>query len=88
MALAAVGGYGVMSYSVAQRTHEIGVRIAVGAQSEDILALVVGQGLRLALLGVAIGLAGSFTVTRFLSSSLLEGPALSKLPALVSGNGR
>ncbi len=70
MVLASVGGYAMMSYAVAQRTHEIGVRIAVGAGREDILALVVGQGLRLALLGVAIGLAGSFAVTRVLSSFL------------------
>jgi cell division protein FtsX len=68
--LASVGGYAMMSYAVAQRTHEIGVRIAVGAQGEDILALVVGQGLRLALLGVAIGLVGSFAVTHVLSSFL------------------
>ena len=70
MVLTSVGGYAMMSYAVAQRTHEIGVRMAVGARGEDILALVVGQGLRLAVLGVAIGLAGSFAVTRVLSSFL------------------
>jgi len=70
MVLASVGGYAMMSYAVAQRTHEIGVRMAVGARGEDILALVVGQGLRLAVLGVAIGLAGSFAVTRVLASFL------------------
>ena len=70
MVLASVGGYAMMSYAVAQRTHEIGVRMAVGARGEDILALVVGQGLRLAALGVAIGLAGSFAVTRVLASFL------------------
>jgi ABC-type antimicrobial peptide transport system permease subunit len=70
MVLASVGGYAMMSYAVAQRTHEIGVRIAVGARGDDILALVVGQGLRLALLGVAIGLVGSFAVTHVLSSFL------------------
>ena len=70
MLLASVGGYAMMSYAVAQRTHEIGVRIAVGARSEDISALIVGQGLRLALMGVAIGLVGSFAVTGVLSSFL------------------
>ena len=70
MLLASLGGYAMMSYTVAQRTHEIGVRIAVGAGREDILALIVGQGLRLALLGVSIGLVGSFAVTRVLSSFL------------------
>jgi putative ABC transport system permease protein len=68
--LAGVGAYGVMSYSVAQRTHEIGVRVAVGARGEDILALVVKHGLRLTVLGVAIGLAASFAVTRVLLSFL------------------
>ena len=68
--LASVGVYGVMSYAVAQRTREIGVRMAMGAQSRDVLKLIVGQGLGLALAGAAIGLALSAVATRFLSSLL------------------
>ena len=70
MLLAAVGMYGVISYGVAQRTHEIGVRIALGAESADVLRLVVGQGLRLTLLGVALGCLGALGASRFLSGLL------------------
>jgi len=70
--LAVVGIYGVMSYSVSRRTHEIGVRMANGAQSRDVLKLVVGHGLRLTLIGVAIGVAGSFALTRLIARFLYE----------------
>jgi predicted permease len=65
--LASVGIYGVISYFVGQRTHEIGVRIALGAQRRNVLGLVVGQGFALTLVGIACGLAGAVGMTRFLS---------------------
>lgn len=70
--LAAVGLYGVVSYWVAERTHEIGVRMALGARSFDVFVHVVGRGLLLALLGTAFGLAGSLAVTRVLASFLFS----------------
>ncbi|MGA2607632.1 MAG: ABC transporter permease [Terriglobia bacterium] len=68
--LAAVGIYGVMANAVVQRTHEVGIRVALGAKRSDVLGLVVGQGAKLALAGVAIGLAGALAVTRLMSSLL------------------
>ncbi len=70
LVLACMGIYGVMAYSVAQRTSEIGVRMALGAQTGNVLGLVLSEGLRLALLGAGIGLAGSFFAARLLSGML------------------
>jgi putative ABC transport system permease protein len=70
LVVAMVGVYGVMAYSVTRRTHEIGVRIALGAERGDVLAMVVGEGLVLALSGVAIGIALSLVLSRVLASFL------------------
>jgi putative ABC transport system permease protein len=70
LTLASVGIYGVVSYSVSHRTHEIGVRMALGAGGEQVLKLVVGQGISLALIGTGVGLAASLGLTRFLQAML------------------
>ena len=68
--LASIGLYGVIAYSVSQRTHEIGIRLAVGAQRSHVLRLIVGEGLKLAMIGVALGLIASLLATRVLGNML------------------
>jgi len=70
LVLAAVGVYGVMSYTVSQRTQEIGIRVALGAQRSAVQSMILGQSLKLTLLGVVVGLAGAFVLVRFLSALL------------------
>ncbi len=70
--LAAIGLYGVVAYTVSQRTQEIGVRMAIGAQRGDVLRLIVGGGMKLALVGVAAGLASALALARLVSTMLFE----------------
>lgn len=70
--LAAVGLYSVLAYSVSLRTREIGIRLALGADARDVARLVAGHGFRLSVLGIALGLAGAFALTRFLRSLIYE----------------
>jgi putative ABC transport system permease protein len=72
--LAMVGVYGLMAFAVTQRTHEIGVRVALGAQPWDVLKLVLARGLTLTFAGIAVGLGAAFFLTRFLSKLLFDVP--------------
>jgi len=70
LVLVCIGLYGVLSFSIARRTHEIGIRMALGAEKRDVLRMVLGQGMKLALIGIAIGIGGALALTRLLSSLL------------------
>ena len=70
--MASVGIYGVMAWSVSQRSHEIGVRITLGATRWEVVKLVVGQGMRLVMTGVVVGLVGAFLLSRLLESLLFQ----------------
>jgi predicted permease len=90
LTITAVGLYGVVNYTVGRRTHEIGIRMALGARAGDVLALVIKHGMKLAVTGVAIGLLASFALTRFIQSLLFgvsatDAVTFTGVPALLGG---
>lgn len=87
LSLAAIGIYGVMAYSVTQRTQEIGIRVALGATTNNVLSMVVGQGLKLTLVGLAFGITGSFLLTRLMATLLFEVSPTDPLTFVIVGIG-
>jgi putative ABC transport system permease protein len=87
LSLAAIGIYGVMAYSVTQRTQEIGVRVALGATTRNVLSMVVGEGLKMTVVGLAAGLTGAFWLTRWMASLLFEVSATDPLTFVMVGIG-
>jgi predicted permease len=85
LSLAAIGIYGVMAYSVTQRTQEIGVRVALGATTRNVLAMVVGEGFKMTVVGLAVGLTGAFGLTRLMASLLFEVSATDPLTFAMVG---
>jgi putative ABC transport system permease protein len=90
LALAAIGIFSVLNYSVVRRTHEIGVRMALGAERRDVVSLMLGIGAKLVLAGLAVGLAGSFLLARYLRSEIFQVPvtdpvAILSVVVLLSG---
>jgi putative ABC transport system permease protein len=79
LVLAIVGIYGVMSYSVTQRTHEIGIRMAIGAQQADVFKMILGQGMKLAFIGIGVGLVGAYGLTRLMQTMLFGVEATDKM---------
>ena len=81
--IAAIGIYGVMAYTVTQRTHETGIRLALGAQAGDVLKLFIGHGIKLALIGIVLGLAGAWALTRLMTTLLFSVSATDPLTFIV-----